>query len=751
MKPSSDTNAKSPDSPTDSDHKSADIRMNESTREKPQNTPAPGRKSTPVKIIVFLLVAAAAVIGYWQFGDAITLENLADRETALREAKANAPWLVFGTGFLIYVLVTGLSLPGAAVLTIAAGWFFGLWQGTLLASFASTTGATLAFLFSRFLFRDTIQRRFGDRLRKFNAALEKEGPFYLFTLRLIPAVPFFVINIVMGLTPIRARTFWWVSQLGMLAGTIVFVYAGAAVPSLAELAERGIGGILTDQAPTMLPEDEHNRKLVSHVHPADWKNPTPSGKYNLVVIGAGTAGLVTAAAAAGLGAKVALVERHFMGGDCLNVGCVPSKAIISAARAAAAVRDAGEFGVNVPPGTGVDFAKVMERMRKLRSDISPHDSVKRFSDLGIDVFLGQGEFIDSSTLSVGDARLEFARAVICTGARASAPPIEGLDSVPHLTNETLFSLTELPKRIGIIGAGPIGCEMAQSFARFGAEVFLVESAPGILTKEDPDAAAVVQKQLVRDGVNLLCCGKDLKLSPASGGEGARLQVESEGKGYDVTVDQILVAVGRAPNIEGLGLEKIGVEHNKRGVVIDDHFRTTNKNIYAAGDVCSPYQFTHAADFMARAVIRNALFFGRAKHSSLVIPWATYTSPELAHVGLNPAEAEKRGIGIDTFTQPMSGVDRATLEGETDGFVRVHVKKGTDKIVGATIVAANAGDMIGSISIAMTQGIGLGSIANSIHPYPTQGEAVRKVGDLYNKTRLTPRVASIMKTLAAWRR
>ena len=502
--------------------------------------------------------------------------------------------------------------------------------------------------------------------------------------------------------------------------------------------------------PRMLPEDAHNQKLVSNVHPADWVNPTPSGKYNLVVIGAGTAGLVTAAGAAGLGAKVALIERHFMGGDCLNVGCVPSKAIISAARTAAAVRDAAEFGVNVPSGTEVDFGKAMERMRKLRSDISPHDSVERFASLGIDVFLGQGHFIDSSHIAVGDAELHFAKAVICTGARASAPPITGLDTVPYLTNENLFSLTELPKRIGIIGAGPIGCEMAQSFARFGSEVYLVESAPGILVKEDPDAAAVIREHLICDGVKLLCCGKELKLSPGESG-GVRLQVQSEGKGYDVNVDQLLVAVGRAPNVEGLDLEKVGVEYSKKGVKIDDHFRTTNKRIFAAGDICSPYQFTHAADFMARAVIRNTLFFGRAKHSSLVIPWATYTSPELAHVGLNPAEAEKRGIEIQTFTQPMSGVDRAILDGDTDGFVRVHVKKGNDEIVGATIVATHAGDMIGPLSIAMTQGIGLGSIANCIHPYPTQGEAVRKVGDLYNKTRLTPRVASIMKRLIDWQR
>jgi len=500
----------------------------------------------------------------------------------------------------------------------------------------------------------------------------------------------------------------------------------------------------------MLPEDEHNKKLVSHVHPADWTNPTPSGKYNLVIIGAGTAGLVTAAAAAELGAKVALIERHFMGGDCLNVGCVPSKAIISAARVAASVKDAGQFGIHVPEGTEINFKQVMSRMRKLRSEISPHDSVERFSSLGIDVYLGQGEFIDSSHISVDDTQLHFSKAVICTGARASAPPIEGLDSIDYLTNETLFSLTELPKRIGIIGAGPIGCEMAQAFARLGSEVYLVEAADSILTKENPDAAAIIREQLINDGVKLMCGGKELKLSPADEQQ-IRMQVNSGECNHDITVDQLLVAVGRAPNTEGLGLEKVGVKYSKKGVVIDDHFRTTNKRIFAAGDICSPYQFTHAADFMARSVIRNALFFGRAKHSSLVIPWCTYTSPELAHVGLNPTEAEKRGVKIDTFTQPMAEVDRAILDGETKGFVCVHVKKGSDKIVGATIVANHAGDMIGSISIAMTQGIGLGSIANCIHPYPTQGEAIRKVGDLYNKTRLTPTVASIMKRLIDWQR
>ncbi len=500
----------------------------------------------------------------------------------------------------------------------------------------------------------------------------------------------------------------------------------------------------------MEPDDEYNAKLVANVHPADWTNPVPSGKYDLVVIGAGTAGLVTASAAAGLGAKVALIERQFMGGDCLNVGCVPSKAIISSARAAAAVRDAGGFGVNVPLGTEVDFAKVMQRMRKLRSDISPHDSVKRYTSLGIYVFLGQGKFIDSSHIEVAGAKLHFSKAVICTGARASAPPIEGLDTVSYHTNETIFSLTERPKRIGVIGAGPIGCEMAQAFARLGSEAYLVKSSSGILDKEEPDAAAIIEKHLVRDAVKILGSGRKLKLSPGGNG-GIRMRVESGDDSYDITVDQLLVATGRAPNVEGLDLEKAGVEHTKKGVTIDDRFRTTHKRIFAAGDICSPYQFTHAADFMARAVVRNALFFGRVKHSDLVIPWCTYTSPELARIGLNSAEAREQDIEVDTFTQPMSGVDRAILEGETEGFVRIHVRKGSDEILGATIVAANAGDMIASISIAMTQGIGLGKIANCIHPYPTQAEAIRKTGDLYNKARLTPFIASIMKKIIAWQR
>jgi pyruvate/2-oxoglutarate dehydrogenase complex dihydrolipoamide dehydrogenase (E3) component len=507
--------------------------------------------------------------------------------------------------------------------------------------------------------------------------------------------------------------------------------------------------MIEETQPPVRPWDAHNQKLVSNVHPPGWKNPIPAPRYNLVVIGGGTAGLVSAVGAAGLGAKVALIERHFMGGDCLNVGCVPSKAIIRAARAVAAVREAAEFGVNVPAGVTADFGKVMERMRRLRADISPHDSAQRFTELGVDVFLGSGQFTGPDSIEVGGQTLHFAKAVIATGARAAAPPIPGLKDVPYLTNETLFNLTELPRRLGVIGAGPVGCEMAQSFARFGSEVYLVEAEHGILPREDRDAAEIVRAAMQSDGVKLLCCGKDLKLArdPA----GIRLQVASHGEGYDVLVDQLLVAVGRAPNVEGLGLETAGVAIDRKGVQVNDRLQTTNPRIYACGDICSPYQFTHAADFMARIVIQNALFKGRAKASSLIIPWATYTSPEIAHVGLYERDAKTKGIAVDTFTQEMGKVDRAILDGETEGFVRVHVRKGTDEVVGASVVATHAGDLIGELTLAMKGKLGLKTIGATIHPYPTQADSIRKTGDLYNRTRLTPFVKNLMHRWLTWQR
>ncbi len=501
--------------------------------------------------------------------------------------------------------------------------------------------------------------------------------------------------------------------------------------------------------PAVAPWDEHNQQWVQYVHPPDWTNPVPAGRYNLLVVGAGPAGLVAAIGAARLGAKVALVEKHLMGGDCLNVGCVPSKSLIRAGRAYAAVRDAGAFGVRVPESVEVDFPAVMERLRRKRAGLSRHDSAERFKRLGIDVFIGEGRFTGPDVFEIGGSRIAFARACVATGARAAAPSIAGLDQVDYLTNETIFTLTELPRRLGVIGAGPIGCELAQAFRRFGSEVHLLESTHGILPREDQEAAEIVKESLLRDGVKIYCCGKQTRVEK-DGPSATRLVFDSHDQGYDIPVDKLLVAVGRAPNVESLGLEQAGVEYDKRGIQVDDRLRTSNKRIFAAGDVASRYQFTHAADFMARIVIGNALFFGRGKASALTIPWCTYTEPELAHVGKTARQLEEDNEPFQTFTVPMNEVDRAVLDGEDAGFVKVHTdRKG--RILGATIVAAHAGDLIGEISLAMTHGLRLGQIAKAIHPYPTQGEALRKAGDLYNRTRLTPFVKKVMGTILRLRR
>ena len=493
------------------------------------------------------------------------------------------------------------------------------------------------------------------------------------------------------------------------------------------------------KAPILEPMDEHNRALVGHVHPPDWQNPQAAERYHLVVIGAGTAGLVAAAGAAGLGARVALIERHLMGGDCLNVGCVPSKGVIGAARAWHAARHGGApFGApTATDDSEGDFALAMERMRRLRAAIGPVDGAHRFRQLGVDVFLGQGRFVASDAVEVDGQRLHFRRALVATGGRAAAPPIPGLDTVEYLTNETIFSLTERPERLSVIGAGPIGCEMAQSFARFGSEVHLFDIADQVLPREDPEAAAVVQGALERDGIELHLGVQVSKIEQR--GKGIALVIGEGNKGEvagEVVADALLVAVGRKPNTEGLDLEAAGVEYDRRGVLVDDTLRTTNPRIYAAGDIASKYQFTHTADAMARNVLRNAFFFGRAKVSDLVIPWCTYTSPEIAHVGMTAEEAEQAGQRVDTLTVPLDDVDRAKLDGETEGFLRLYLAKGKDRILGGTLVAAHAGDMIGILSLAITHKIGLGKFASTIFPYPTQGEIFKKAGDAYNRTRLT---------------
>jgi pyruvate/2-oxoglutarate dehydrogenase complex dihydrolipoamide dehydrogenase (E3) component len=504
---------------------------------------------------------------------------------------------------------------------------------------------------------------------------------------------------------------------------------------------------------TLLPDDVHNRTLLDHVHPRAWRNPAGRGRYNLVVIGAGTAGLVAAAGAAGLGARVALIERHLMGGDCLNYGCVPSKSLIRAARAARAVRDAGAFGVRVPGPVDVDFAAMMERMRGLRAAIAPHDGAERLASLGVDVYLGQARFVAPDALHVDGELILFSRAVIATGARAARPAIPGLEQAGYLTNETVFSLTERPRRLAVIGGGPIGCELAQAFARFGSEVTLIEAAPQVLAREDQDAASIVRKALERDGVRILVGSTVESVARDAGADhdsgGRRIALSSCGERVDLAVDEILVGAGRAPNVDGLDLEAAGVAHDRSGVTVDDRLRTNNPRIYAAGDVCSRYKFTHAADAMSRIVIQNALFFGRKRASALVIPWCTYTDPEVAHVGMYEAEARERGHAVETLTVQMRDVDRAVLDGETEGFARVHHEKG--RILGATVVAPHGGEMIGELALAMTTGAGLAALSRTIHPYPTQAEACRRLGDLHMRSKLTPRVRRWFERFLRWRR
>jgi len=493
------------------------------------------------------------------------------------------------------------------------------------------------------------------------------------------------------------------------------------------------------------PEDDDNERLLANVHPAEWTNPTPAPRYNLVVVGAGTAGLVAAAGAAGLGARVALVERGLMGGDCLNFGCVPSKALLAAARARADVRRAAELGVVVPGTPEVDFAQVMARMRRLRADISINDSAQRFRELGVDVFLGEAAFSGADRVSVGEHTLVFSKACVATGARAASLPIPGLDEAGFLTNESVFALTELPRRLAVLGAGPIGVELAQAFARLGSDVVLLEVAPRILLKEDEDAAVLIEQVLRRDGVSIHTDVVVTAVACSAGGK--LLSIDSGGTTKTLEVDEILLGVGRKPNVEGLALSKAGVSFDAvEGVKVNDRLQTANANIFAAGDVCSPYKFTHAADAMARIVIQNALFLGRAKASTLAIPWCTYTDPEVAHVGLYEHEAAAQGKRTTTFTEQLADIDRAILDGETEGFVKILSEEGSDQVLGATVVARHAGEMISEITLAMVGGLGLKTIARTIHPYPTQALAIKRAGDAYMRTRLTPGMSKLM---AGW--
>jgi len=703
--------------------------------------------------------------------------------------------------FLVaYVVACVLLLPGL-VLTLGAGFAYGVAVGVPLVWVSANLGAAVAFLLGRTLARERVAARVAGnpRFAAIDRAVEREGFKIVLLTRLSPAFPFNLLNYAYGLTRVTFRDYVVGSLIGMIPGTAMYVYLGSLVTSVTQLssgapsggaakqaltwvgfaatvavtlmitriarraldevtageassdlaASQRVAGVparapLPEPQPLVLPDDEHNRTLLSHVHPVGRTNPTPTGRYNLVVLGAGTAGLVSAAGAAGLGAKVALVEHHLLGGDCLNVGCVPSKALIGAARAAASARGALALGVRVG-SVDVDFPAVMERMRRLRAQIAPNDGVERFTRLGVDVYIERGRFTSPTTVEVDGRRLEFSRAVIATGARAAAPPIEGLEETGYLTNETVFWLTELPRRLIVIGAGPIGCEMAQAFRSFGSDVTVIHVDPHVLPREDADAAAIVERRMAADGVRLIH-GARVTRAERRGRE-VVVHYDIGGNAGQLVGDRILVGIGRAPNVEGIGLEAAGVRYDASGVVVDDYLRTSNPRIYAAGDVASRFKFTHVADALARIVVQNALFgtFGRKKASALVVPWCTYTTPEVAHVGSSARDATARSIEVTTIDVPLRENDRALLDGEDDGFLRVHLRKGSDRIVGATLVAAHAGDMMSEVTLAMTSRTGLGAIGSTIHPYPTQSEVMKKAADAYNRVRLTPRV----KKLFAW--
>jgi pyruvate/2-oxoglutarate dehydrogenase complex dihydrolipoamide dehydrogenase (E3) component/uncharacterized membrane protein YdjX (TVP38/TMEM64 family) len=692
----------------------------------------------------------------------------------------------------LYVVATVLFVPGS-VLTLGAGAVFGVALGSACVSVSATLGATAAFLVGRYLARDAIARKIEkhEKFTTIDRAVADEGWKIVLLTRLSPVFPFTLLNYAFGLTRVKLSHYVVASWLGMIPGTVMYVYLGSLVNVGAGHRQRttgewilyGVGlvatvavtvfvtrvarnalkkkigsketvqnlqGIMSAPAARVLiePPDSHNTRLVSYVHPPDWQNPTAAACYNLVVIGAGTAGLVTAAGAAGLGAKVALIEKGLLGGDCLNVGCVPSKAIIRSGRAVFDVKEAGLFGARVGGPVETDFPAVMERMRKLRAGLSPHDSAQRFAKLGVDVFLGQAHFSGPDTVVVAGQTLRFKRAVIATGARAVDPSIPGLAEAGYLTNETVFNLTHRPARLAVIGGGPIGCELAQVFQRLGSQVTLLHKNDHLLDREDADAAALVQKAFIREGIALRLNAKIIRAERTATEK--IIHHETGGKEEPLVVDEILIGTGRAPNVEALNLEAVGVQYDRRrGVLVNDRLQTSNPRIYAAGDVCLDWKFTHAADFSARIVIQNALFLGRKKASALIMPWCTYTDPEIAHVGLYESEARKRSIELDTYVREFKEVDRAILDGEEEGFVKIHVKKGTDQILGATIVARHAGEMISEISTAMAAGFGLGKLASVIHPYPTQAEAIRQCGDLYNRTRLTPTVKRLMERWLSW--
>jgi pyruvate/2-oxoglutarate dehydrogenase complex dihydrolipoamide dehydrogenase (E3) component/uncharacterized membrane protein YdjX (TVP38/TMEM64 family) len=725
------------------------------------NTAQPtGRKPFMTKARVLVLAAIALLIAAFfalDLGRYLTLDFFKSQQAAIDAYVSANPLrsgLVF---FLIYVAVTGMSLPGAALMTLVAGAIFGLAWGTLIVSFASSLGATLAFLVSRFLLRDTIQAKFGERLKAVNEGIRKDGAFYLFALRLVPAFPFFVINLVMGLTLLRTWTFYWVSQVGMLAGTIVYVNAGtqlARIESLAGILSPGL--ILSFTLLGIFPliarwtvNAMKARKVL-----AGWPRPRAFDR-NLVVIGAGSGGLVSAYIAAAVKAKVTLVERDRMGGDCLNTGCVPSKALIKSARLLATMKRAREFGLK-NASAEFDFSEVMERVRRVIRTVEPHDSVERYTKLGVECLKGEAKITSPWTVEVttagGTRALTTRSIVIAAGARPFMPPIPGIEEVGCLTSDTVWDLRELPRRLVVLGGGPIGSELTQCFARLGAHVTQVEMLPRILIREDPEISDMVLQQFRKEGIAVLVNHKAKRFALENGEK--VLYCENADREVRIPFDALLCAVGRIANTAGYGLEELGIPVTKtRTVEVNEFMRTVYPNIYACGDVAGPYQFTHTAAHTAWYATVNALFGGFRKFRAdfSVIPWATFTDPEVARVGLNEIEAKEKGVPYEVTTYGIDDLDRAIADGDAHGVVKVLTVPGKDRILGATIAGEHAGDLIVEFILAMRHGIGLNKILGTIHIYPTLAEANKYAAGAWKRARVTTGELAFAEAFQAWMR
>jgi pyruvate/2-oxoglutarate dehydrogenase complex dihydrolipoamide dehydrogenase (E3) component/uncharacterized membrane protein YdjX (TVP38/TMEM64 family) len=681
--------------------------------------------------LLLLLVIAALVAAFFvlDLGRFFSLDYIKAARADFAALYAARPAWVIGVFFAIYVAVAALSLPGAAIMTLLAGAIFGLWVGTLVVSFASSIGATLAMLVSRYVLRDSVKTRFGARLADIDKGIARDGAFYLFTLRLVPVFPFFVINLLMGLTSIKARTFYWVSQLGMLAGTLVYVNAGtqlAQITSLQGILSPGLIGsfVLFGLFPLVAKKivDAVQRRKVY----ARWAARKPKGfDRNMVVIGAGAAGLVTSYIAAAVKAKVTLVESHKMGGDCLNYGCVPSKALIKTATLARQMRHSTDYGI-ASAEFQLDFAQVMERVARVIQDIEPHDSVERYTSLGVDVVEGKATIIDPWHVKIarkngGEQTLSTRSIVIATGAAPFVPPLPGLDDVGYRTSDTLWSLRELPARLVVLGGGPIGCELAQAFARLGSAVTQVEMAPRIMIREDEEVSAYARKALEADGVAVLTGHKALRCEKL--GDDKFIVVEAGGQEKRIGFDLLLCAVGRVARLQGFGLEELGIPV-KRTVQTNEYLQTVYPNILAAGDVAGPYQFTHVGAHQAWYAAVNGLFggFKKFKVDYSVIPWCTFIDPEVARVGLNEQEAKEQKVAYEVTRYGIDDLDRAIADSAAHGWVKVLTVPGKDKILGVTIVGAHAGELLAEYVLAMKYGLGLNKILGTIHTYPTLAEA-----------------------------